>query len=191
MTDGFRLARSRDAAHCAETIPPRSSIVARGVIHGFLAGAVCGVLAIGAVQLTDPSARPGTVPGVMALALIAGGFGSFVGLVVGAVGGVAFALAAPCLAGHQVITRLAGAAVVPGLLLLGWIAAWAFGGHPILPDAQDVRRLAPPLVFLGGTGGGAGALVARRVMHGSRREPVRSGEGTPGPPGGEGADSSA
>ncbi len=145
----------------------------RGIGYGLFAGLACGVLLGGAWGLV------GTIDTFEPIWLVAGALdggivGGIVGLGGGIIGGVAFALFAPRLAHHAGTARRAGAAVLPGAIVLGWgaLAIWRVAtGRAVLANWEIVVFL-----FLSAVGGFAGAMVGPRVLYGKR----------PAPSGGEG-----
>jgi hypothetical protein len=169
------MSGTHHADRTGRTIPLRASIVLRGTGYGFLAGLTSGALAGAALVALRP-------PWVFVAVAGGGVVGGAAGLVAGLVGGVAFALAVPCLARHPAAARPAGAAVLPGTLVLAWaviaILRTDIAEHLLAGGA-------PRATFgvLSAVGAVAGSVVAPRVLHG--RHPPAAAD----PPDGEGADS--
>lgn len=148
------------------TIPFCVAVVQRGAGYGHLAGLVSGVLVGGALvggllAWRDPSWLVGC--------MVLGGFvGGLAGLGAGIIGGMAFALAGPCLTRHAAAPRLTAAAVAPGVLLLAWgaVAIGSAGAaQAIFADNETT------VAVLSAIGAVAGALVGSRVLYGKRRTP--------------------
>jgi hypothetical protein len=161
-----RAGKARGTA--GRTLSLRPSIVVRGARYGALAGAGSGALYGAVVSLPYGS--------VAFLGIFAGGLvGGVTGLVTGTAGGVALALAAPCLVRHTVRCRIAGAAVIPGVLTLAWCsyAIWNVSGAVTIlarPGGDG------PLVALSLWGGAIGALVGPRVVHGGAHTAPGAGD---------------
>ena len=130
----------------------RMAIVCRGAGYGSLAGSVSGAVVGGVLAWADMS--------LLFVVILAGLTGGCVGLAAGIIGGAIFALAAPCLARRACAARLAGAALIPGLLAVG-IGASARG------DAGSfVAESWEGLAIVSALGIAGGALVGRRVLYG-------------------------
>ena len=154
------------------TTPLRMAIVCRGGGYGALAGMAGGAVVGGVLAWPDPS--------LLFVVILAGLTGGCVGLAVGIIGGAIFAAAAPCLARRTYAARLAGAALVPGLLAVG-IGAFARG------DAGSfVAESGEGLVIVSALGIVGGALVGRRVLYG---KPTEAEDDRASSRGGDGADS--
>jgi hypothetical protein len=115
-------------------------------------------------------------------AIFGGVIGSAAGLVIGLIGGLAFALLAPWLARHPAAARPAGAAVLPGTLVLAWsvIAILRTDTAKSLLVERGTRATFGVLSAIGAI---AGAVVGPRVLHGKRSAPPAAGDD---PKGGEG-----
>jgi hypothetical protein len=157
------------------TAPLRMAIVCRGGGYGALAGMASGAGVGGVLAWTDPS--------LFFVVVLAGLTGGYVGLAVGVVGGAIFASAAPCLARRAYAARLAGAALVPGLLAVG-IGAFVRG------DAGSfVAESGEGLAIVSALGIVGGALVGRRVLYGKPPYPWEAEDDRSPSRGGDGADS--
>jgi hypothetical protein len=149
------------ARPAVRVVPPRPAIMLRGAGYGFLAGVTGGAVLGGVLGFASGPAW--AVP----CAFFGGVVGGMAGLGAGVIGGVVFALSVPRLARHAVATRIAGAAVLPGALVLGWglYAVWqALTGRAVDAHAGAVGMLLVPSAI----GAVAGALVGPRVLYGKR-----------------------
>jgi hypothetical protein len=155
------MARARQAdgvRPAVRTIPFRIAVVLRGAGYGLVTGMISGALLGALVELPYPPWLIFSIP-------VGGVIGGATGLVAGVLGGVVFALAARCLARDPAAARLAGAAVLPGTLLVAWCALAVV--RRSTADVLAARHLTAYLV-LSAVGGIPGALVGPRVLWGKR-----------------------
>jgi hypothetical protein len=144
----------------------RTSIVVRGGGYGLYAGLTCGAAIGGLFGLV------GGLPFLLAGAVCGCVVGSVAGLSTGLLGGAAFAFALPCLVRHPRAVRPAGAAIVPGLLALGWITISLTTGDAVTIGESAVTVLTG-YVAVGTT---VGAFVGPRVLHGKQVVPPDAGD---------------
>ncbi|MCO6008253.1 hypothetical protein NE236_25065 [Actinoallomurus purpureus] len=148
-----------DAHRAGRTVPLRTSIVLRGTGYGCLAGLIGGAIFGALLRL------PYLFWSVI-YAFCGGVVGGAAGLVAGLIGGVAFALAMPCLARHPRAVRPAGAAVLPGILVLAScvFSIWRLKTADDILSGETRETLAAICMV----GAAAGTLVAPRILYGKR-----------------------
>jgi hypothetical protein len=159
----------------AWTTPLRMAIVCRGGGYGALVGMVSGAIVGGVLAWADES--------LLLVLILAGLTGGFAGLAVGAVGGAIFASAAPCLARRAYAARLAGAALIPGLLAVGIGASARGDAGSFVAESREALAIVSALGIAGG------ALVGRRVLYGRPPHPWEAEDDRATSRGGDGADS--
>jgi hypothetical protein len=144
----------------------RTSVVVRGGGYGLYAGLTCGAVIGGLFGLVwgPPFMLAGAVCGCVV--------GSVAGLSTGLLGGTVFALALPCLVRHPRAVRPAGAAIVPGLLAVGWIIISLATGDVVTIGEWAVTVLTGYVAV----GTAVGASVGPRVLHGKQVVPPDAGD---------------